>query len=178
MMRLTYFVRAALPAVLLAACATATAPTGPSPSASSTEPKLLQPLVVGWEQFFRIDWQAGERNGRPVVDGHVFNTWGEAATHVQLLVDELDAAGRITAQQVAWLGFDLTPGTSAPFEVALREPATAYRVSVFGFDWVERGRGPRLSQALAGKARARERGRRPAPSPANQRGRKRAELTV
>lgn len=105
---------------------------------SSSEP-LLRPLVLGWEQFFKLDWQAEEAGGRPVVSGHVFNDWGMPAANMRLLVDGLDAEGRVLEQKVSWLGFTLTPGTRAPFQVVLAEPAAAYRVSVFAFDWVERG---------------------------------------
>jgi hypothetical protein len=34
----------------------------------------LEPLVVGWERLFRLDWQVGaERGVRPVVRGHLAN---------------------------------------------------------------------------------------------------------
>jgi len=144
MIGLTPAMRAALPAVLIAACAmVATAPSATSHAASPSQTPLLRPLVVGWEQFFKLDWQVGQRHGRRVVVGHIYNDWGTSATNVRLLVDGLDSAGRVIEQRVAWLGGDLTPGTSAPFEVAVAQPAAAYRVSVFAFDWVERGRGLR-----------------------------------
>lgn len=110
---------------------------GAFPRSPSQAP--LQPLVRGWEQFFKLDWQAEEAGGRPVVSGHVFNDWGMPAANMRLLVDGLDAEGRVVEQKVSWLGFTLTPGTRAPFQVVLAEPAAAYRVSVFAFDWVERG---------------------------------------
>ncbi len=102
----------------------------------------LQPLVVGWQQYFRLDWQAGERRGAPVVQGHIFNDAGFAASSIRLLVESLDAAGNVVDQQVAWLGTpELTPGTRAFFEVPLERAAASYRVSVFAFDWLQRGGG-------------------------------------
>lgn len=140
-MAIRHLMRVAIPAVLLTACATATAPSATSPSASPSETGLLQPLVVGWQQFFKLDWQVGERNGRPVVFGRVYNNWGKAATKMQLLVEGLDSAGHVTEQQVTWLQpTTVTPGTSASFEAAVHEATAAYRVSVFAFDWGERGR--------------------------------------
>ena len=119
---------AVLVAVLLASSAMAAGP--------------LTPLVVGWEQFFKLNWTVGERKGKPVVTGTIYNNWGFAAANVRLLVDELDANGQIVEQQVGWLGFTLTPGTTAPFEVPVVHATPNHRVSVFAFDWVQaNGRG-------------------------------------
>ena len=61
---------------------------------------------------------------------------------MRLLVDELDANGQIVEQRVGWLGFTLTPGTTAPFEVPVVHATPNHRVSVFAFDWVQAdGRG-------------------------------------
>jgi len=97
----------------------------------------LQPLVAGWEQFFKIEWQAGDRAGRPVVYGRILNDWGMPAANMRLLVEGLDASGAVRDQQVAWLGSMLQPGMRAYFEVPVPSPAPAYRVSVFAFDWVQ-----------------------------------------
>lgn len=98
----------------------------------------LEPLVLGWEQFFRLDWSAGERGGRPVVYGHVVNEWGMPARAVRLLVDALDPSGRVVGQNVTWVPGVLTPGTTAYFETPA-PPAASYRVSVFAFDWIQTG---------------------------------------
>ena len=100
----------------------------------------LQPLVVGWEQFFTLTWTVGERGGRPVVTGRIYNNWNFAAANMRLLVDELDASGQIVDQQLGWLGFMLTPGTTAPFEIPVAHATPNHRVSVFAFDWVQSGR--------------------------------------
>ncbi len=97
----------------------------------------LTPLVLGWEQFFKLDWQLGERRAQPVVWGHLFNDWGMSAARVQLLVEGLDGSGQIVGQKVAWLGSTLTPGTRQYFEVPVPWKAPTHRVSVFAFDWVQ-----------------------------------------
>lgn len=102
----------------------------------------LQPLTIGWEQFFRLDWSTGTQQGRPVVYGRVYNAWGVAAANVRLLVDGLNDKGEVESQTIGWLAFPLTPGTTAPFEVSVDGRAPSYRVSVFAYDWVQRGRGP------------------------------------
>jgi len=102
----------------------------------------LTPLVIGWEQFFKLNWSVGERRGKPVVTGTIYNNWGFAAANMRLLVDELDANGQIVDQKLGWLGFTLTPGTTAPFEVPVAHATPNHRVSVFAFDWVQAdGRG-------------------------------------
>jgi hypothetical protein len=117
-------------ALALAGCAPTTSGGGP-----------LTPLVVGWEQFFTLTWSVGDRSGRPVVTGRIRNNWNFAAANVRLLVDELDANGQIVNQQIGWLGFTLTPGTSAPFEIPVAHRTPNHRVSVFAFDWIQEGRG-------------------------------------
>ena len=107
--------------------------------AAGTLAAPLEPLVLGWEQFFRLDWSSGERGGRPVVYGHVVNEWGMPAGSVRVLVDALDAGGNVVGQQVAWVPGIITPGTRAYFETPAPGPATSYRVSVFSFDWIQAG---------------------------------------
>jgi hypothetical protein len=109
-------------ALWLAACATSA--TGP-----------LEPLVVGWERFFKLEWQAGQSRGRPVVWGYILNDWGLPASGVRILVEGLGPGGEVLDQQLAWVG-SLTPGMRAYFEVPVAKPAPAYRVRVFSFDWV------------------------------------------
>src|SRR5207247_339704 len=65
--------RALIVAVLLAAAAL-------TPSAwTPTDGAPLTPLVIGWEQFFKLTWTVEERRGKPVVIGKIYNNWGFAA---------------------------------------------------------------------------------------------------
>jgi hypothetical protein len=127
--------RVLLVAILLAA---ALAPSTPVPAADGP----LTTLMVGWERYFTLSWTVEERKGKPVVIGKIYNNWGLAAANMRLLVDELDANGQIVDQKLGWLGFTLTPGTTAPFEVPVAHATPNHRVSVFAFDWVQAdGRG-------------------------------------
>ncbi len=100
----------------------------------------LVPLVAGWEQYFKLEWEPAERRGQPIVRGYVLNDWGMPAARMQLLVDTLDAGGNVVAQRVAWVGAGiLMPGVRAYFEVPVAERSPGYRVSVFAFDWVQVG---------------------------------------
>ncbi len=112
---------------------------GVAATASLAFAARLTPLVVGWERFFKLDWEGATVKGRPVVTGHIMNDWGFQAARVQLLVDSLDAGGQVIGQKVAWLGTSLTAGMRAYFEVPVDQPAPAYRVSVYAFEWVQRG---------------------------------------
>ena len=110
-------------------------------TASTVRAEPLQPLVIGWEQYFRIEAEPVTQGGRSVVKGSVWNTTNWGAKRIQILVDALDASGRVVNQRVAWLGVDLAGGTHAYFEVPM--PASpAYRVSIYAYD---SGRGGRWS---------------------------------
>jgi len=97
----------------------------------------LHPLISGWEYYFKLEWQAGDRGGKPVVYGKILNDWGMPAANVRLLVDGLDASGTVVTQRVEWLGSMLTPGMRAQFEIRMPQATPSYRVSVFAFDWVQ-----------------------------------------
>ncbi|MGH7314116.1 MAG: hypothetical protein ACREJV_13150 [Candidatus Rokuibacteriota bacterium] len=99
----------------------------------------LTPLVAGWEQFFKLDWQVGDRGQQAVVWGHLLNDWGDPAAQIQLLVEGLDASGDVVGQKVAWFGSTLTPGMRGYFEVPVPWQAPTYRVSVFAFTWIQAG---------------------------------------
>lgn len=99
----------------------------------------LTPLVLGWEQFFKIDWQAGQRSNKPVVYGHLKNEWGMPAAKIQLLVEGIDASGAVVGQKVAWFGPTLNPGIRFYYEVPVAWQTPTYRVSVFAFEWVQAG---------------------------------------
>lgn len=99
----------------------------------------LTPLVAGWEQFFKLDWQVDERRQQPLVWGHLLNDWGMPAGKIQLLVEGLDSSGALVGQKVAWFGSTLTPGMRGYFEVPVPWKAPTYRVSVFAFDWIQAG---------------------------------------
>jgi hypothetical protein len=96
----------------------------------------LEPLVVGAQQFFTLEWQSSQRGGQRVVQGHIRNNWGLSAANVRLLVEGLEPPGRVVSQRIIWLGGQLTPGTRAYFETSI-PPAPTYRVRVFAYDWIQ-----------------------------------------
>jgi hypothetical protein len=60
--------------------------------------KVIEPPVPGWERFFKIDWEAVEPRGRPVVRGYVLNDSPYTVTRMQLLLDALDGSGCVGLQ--------------------------------------------------------------------------------
>lgn len=122
------------PLLLLAALLTG----GLAPACASAPPGPLSPLVVGWERYLKIEWEAVPAEGRPTLNGYVINDWGVPAGRIRLLAETLDAEGRILAQEVTWLlPRVLMPGTRAYFEIPAPRAGPAYRVSVFSFDWID-----------------------------------------
>jgi hypothetical protein len=88
--------------------------------------------------FFTVDWQPGERRGRPIVSGTVQSRYGATATRVQLLVEGLDENGSVIDQRLVWLGGSIGPFDRASFSTPVaRSPK--YRVSVFAYDWSGKG---------------------------------------
>jgi hypothetical protein len=117
--------------MLCGACASAvsTTPTGP-----------LHPLVVGWEQHATIDFQVTPRGDGAVVWGYLRTGSPYTFHRIRVLVDALDAANAITAQQVAWVPGTLAWPSGLYFEVPM-PPAESYHVSVFSWDRLETDRG-------------------------------------
>jgi hypothetical protein len=99
-----------------------------------TPAQSLTPLEIDWEQIFRLEWQVAERDGRPLIFGRIFNVSFYGVSRIQLLVDQLDAAGRVVAQQIAWLGDTLQPGENSYFDVSVPSGDVKYDVRVYAFD--------------------------------------------
>ena len=101
----------------------------------------LIPLVVDGERYFTLQWQAADTKDRPSVQGYIRNDYGFGAQKIRLLVDSLDAAGALTAQTIAYVPLELTPGSRSYFEARVPARAANYRVSVFQWEWIQAGGG-------------------------------------
>jgi hypothetical protein len=115
--------RALLPAALGASLLTGIA----------VQAQPLSPQVVNWREFFTIDWSVGERNGRPVLSGHVRSVWKDGARWMQLLVDRVDESGALIDQRLVWLPSEVPRGSRVYFEVPV-DPAASYRVAVYSYE--------------------------------------------
>jgi hypothetical protein len=90
---------------------------------------------------FRVEAHSDSRKGRPVAVGYVYNKRGLQATHVQLRVETLDAAGAVVASDVRFLDRDVNPNDRVYFEVPPSAGGTTYRVSVQYVSWQPGGGG-------------------------------------
>ncbi|OLB37528.1 MAG: hypothetical protein AUI04_16395 [Candidatus Rokubacteria bacterium 13_2_20CM_2_64_8] len=112
--------------------------------------QIIEPHQPGWERWFKLDWEAGEWRGHPVVKGYLYNASPKTVGDVQLLVDALDAGGGILAQKVSWAaGSPMAPfsrryfGADAPLVAIAPQQPASYRVSVYSYSEIlePRGRG-------------------------------------
>ncbi len=96
-----------------------------------------EPLIVGADRFFRLEWQPGRsRKGQPVVEGYVYNDWGLTAERVSLLVEALDASGARVASSVGPVAGTVPPKNRAYFRVDAPPGGATYRVRVYSFNWI------------------------------------------
>jgi hypothetical protein len=117
---------------LLGGCATLSAPP-------TWQPGNLQPLIVGWQQYFRIQWTATPERGAARIDGYITNTWGFPAQRVRVLVTGHDATGTQVGQIIAWGPNEINPGGRVYFDVTVPGGAASYDVSIFSWNWVQVG---------------------------------------
>ena len=87
------------------------------------------------DRRLRLDWEAGTRRGRPVIQGYVYNDYLRAASNVRLLVEVLDASGAVTARTFGFVLGVVPFNDRSYFEVPLKTPGASYRVSITAFDW-------------------------------------------
>jgi len=114
----------------LGGCATLTVPM-------TWHPGNLQPLIVGWQQYFRIQWSATRTSEGALIDGYITNTWGFAAQRVRVLVTGYDASGQQVGQLIAWGPFEIDTGARYYFNVHVPAGAATYEVSIFSWNWVQ-----------------------------------------
>jgi len=115
-------------------------PAGCATGPMTWYPGNLQPLIIGWQQFFRIQWDATSQSGQPVVEGYITNVWGFTALNVRLLVNGYDASGQMVGQLISWGPNEIDFGSRVYFTVPL-PPAATYEVSIFSWSWVQTGNG-------------------------------------
>ena len=105
---------------------------------NAPEPTGTQSTVsygtYGVDSYFKLEWQADERRGKPVVSGYVTNQWGYGVRNLRLRVEALDAAGGVTASYIGFVNGYVNPGSHVYFEVPVNEKAPKYRVTTLSWD--------------------------------------------
>jgi hypothetical protein len=118
--------------VLAQACASGNiVPNAPEPTGTQS---TVSYGTYGVDSYFKLEWQADERRGKPVVSGYVTNQWGYAVRNLRLRVEALDAAGGVTASYIGFVTGYVTPGSHVYFEVPVNEKAPKYRVTALSWD--------------------------------------------
>jgi hypothetical protein len=95
--------------------------------------------MQGIERYFRVESELTQGRRGPVVAGYVYNTYGNAAGNVRLIVEGLDAGGQVASSTIFPLLDEVPPGNRAYFEIPAPRGGTTYRVRVLSFDPVGRG---------------------------------------
>jgi hypothetical protein len=118
---------------LTQACASPGAMQGASSPSAGTQAAVSYG-TYGMDSYFKLEWQADERRGKPVVSGYVTNQWGYTVRNLRLRVEALDAAGGVTASYIGFVNGYVNPGAHVYFEVPVNEKAPKYRVTALSWD--------------------------------------------
>jgi hypothetical protein len=91
--------------------------------------------VYGADQFFRLTWEPVEDGGRLSVSGYVTNNYGLEAINVRLMVESLDASGRVMAKTIGYVNYTIPPSSRGFFEIFPPGKSSSFRVYVLSWDW-------------------------------------------
>ena len=83
------------------------------------------------DRTFRLEWA---KEGRKV-DGYVYNRTSRHAARMRLLVEGVDASGKVTAATGTWVT-DVPPNNRTYFQVAVPD-APSYRVTIVSYTWIQ-----------------------------------------
>ena len=83
-----------------------------------------------------IEWRAEPRGQSTIVWGYVVNHSPYTFDRVRVLVDALDANGRVISQQIVWAPGFLGSWGRNYFETPM-VPTPTYQVRVFAYDRIE-----------------------------------------
>jgi hypothetical protein len=95
----------------------------------------------GADRYFRVEWELTTVRRGPVITGYVYNQSENITDNVRVLVEALDADGRVVAEAWAYVVGAIPINGRRLFQASVRGGAATYRVRVVTFDWVGRGAG-------------------------------------
>jgi hypothetical protein len=92
--------------------------------------------ITGNAGTITLDWQATQdRAGRPLIAGHMITYGGKSGyCSTRLLVETLDAQGRVVAQHVGFVPGYVGGYDDVYFELPVRTPGNGYRTSIASWD--------------------------------------------
>jgi hypothetical protein len=84
---------------------------------------------------FRIDGQAAlSKKGTPVYSGYIYNNGGGGVANIRLLVETLDAEGKVIGEAQGTALGSMLARDRLYFEVPLHATGASYRVRVLSWD--------------------------------------------
>jgi hypothetical protein len=93
------------------------------------------------DQYFHLEWSATTgRDGRPRLQGYVYNDYEEPAMHVELRIHELDSTGQEVTALLEPVDETVPAKGRAYFDLPVPDSAS-YRVDVVSFEFVELSNG-------------------------------------
>ncbi len=86
----------------------------------------------GTDRWLKVDWKAD----RTTISGRIYNQYVSPADQVKVLVEALDASGRVIDKRYEWVGGVIPALGNRYFEVSKLRAAHHYRVSVASYTFV------------------------------------------
>ena len=80
---------------------------------------------------FRVEWSV-LRSG--AIEGTIFNDYQDPAASIKLLIEPLDAAGRVLSANYVWVGGEIGALDRRTFRLTKLPPAERYRVKVWSYE--------------------------------------------
>jgi hypothetical protein len=93
------------------------------------------------DRWFQVSWDVTQGRRGPQVEGYVYNTYGQAADRMMLVVERLDAGGQVLDCTQTWMSGTVPSNFRSYFAAPVPDASAKYRVRVLSFDWVGRGGG-------------------------------------
>jgi len=95
-------------------------------------PQPERSTISGNAGTITLEWEATQdKRGRPLIAGHMITYGGKSGYCApRLLVETLDAQGRVIAQNVGFIPGFVGGYDNVYFEEPIRAPGPAYRVSI------------------------------------------------
>lgn len=97
---------------------------------------LPEGQVYGANRFFDVVWEPVDYGGRLSIGGYVTNNYGLEAMHVRVIVESLDASGRVVARTIGYVNYPIPPSSRGFFEIFVPSRAARYRVAILSWDWL------------------------------------------
>jgi hypothetical protein len=96
-------------------------------------------FIQGADHHFRVEASPGQGRRGPIVSGYVYNSNGQTADRVWLLIEALDGSGQVTSSTRTMVVGTIPNGGRGYFEAPAPAGGSSYRVRVTTYEWIGRG---------------------------------------